>query len=57
MIGSYIAIIAQIVWKVCEECVKVWERIVKMCENLKSQILLHRNFLRYLKLQKQTNIG
>ena len=38
------------VWKCEKECVKVWE-------NLKSGILLHRRFHRYLKLQKRTNIG
>ena len=36
-IGPYLAKLAQIVSKVCEECVKVWE---KMCESVwQSKIL------------------
>ena len=31
IIGPCLAILAQIVWKVCEECVKVWKR---MCESV-----------------------
>ena len=26
-IGQYLAILAKIVWKECEECVKVWEKM------------------------------
>ena len=56
-IGQYNSYIAHIVWKMCEECVKVWE---KMCESVwqyKIRNPLAHMFHRYLKFQKWTKIG
>ena len=53
-IGPYFAKIAKIVWKMCRECVKVWE---KMFETVKNWMPLHRRFYIYIQLQKLTNIA